>query len=103
MGCVDMETLCMLFIDKWFKMWIVSVWKPDISGLSANLTFSIWCVSLIKSGSLNWPWSTKILGQFVTHMLKNWLILKMICEWLQTHFDITDKINNDSFEDLDIH
>jgi len=21
----------------------------------------------------NWPWSTKILGQFVTHMCKNWL------------------------------
>jgi hypothetical protein len=35
--------------------------------------FSLWCVPLIKSGSLNWPWSTKILGQFVTRMHKNWL------------------------------
>ena len=25
---------------------------------------------LIISGSLNWPWSTKILGQFVTRMCK---------------------------------
>ena len=36
--------------------------------LSANWTFSLWCVLLIKSGSLNWPWSTKILGQFVTQI-----------------------------------
>jgi hypothetical protein len=35
-------------------------------------------VPLIKSGSLNWPWSTKILGLFVTCMCKNWLILKII-------------------------
>jgi len=27
-------------------------------------------VPLIKSWSLNWPWSTKILGQFVTRMCK---------------------------------
>ena len=33
-----------------------------------NWTFSLWCVPMIKSGSLNWPWSTKILGQFVTHI-----------------------------------
>ena len=30
--------------------------------------FDFWCVSLIKSESLNWPWSTKILGQFVACM-----------------------------------
>ena len=40
------------------------------SNLSANWTFSLSCVPLIKSGSLNWPWSTKILGQFVTCMRK---------------------------------
>jgi hypothetical protein len=34
--------------------------------LSANWTFSVWCVPLIKSGSLNWLWSTKTLGQFAT-------------------------------------
>jgi len=45
----------------------------DKNVLSANCKFSLWCVPLIKSGSLNWPWSTKILGQFVTHMRKNWL------------------------------
>jgi hypothetical protein len=27
---------------------------------------------VLKSGSLNWPWSTKILGQLVTRMHKNW-------------------------------
>ena len=36
--------------------------------LSANWTFSLWCVLLINFGSLNWPWSTKILFQFVTCM-----------------------------------
>jgi hypothetical protein len=62
--------------------------------------FPLMC-ALIKSGSLNWPWSTKILGHFVTHMPKNWLSYWKV--WLQTHFDITDKNNNASFEDLDIH
>ena len=38
--------------------------------LSTNWTFSLWCVSLIKYGSLNWPWSTEILGKFITRMLK---------------------------------
>ena len=38
-----------------------------------NWTFSLWCVLLMKSGSLNWHWSTKILGQFITRMRKNWL------------------------------
>ena len=54
--------------------------------LLANWTFSLWCVQLIKSGSLNWPWSTKILGQFVTRMHKS--------IWHKTHYDITDKNNN---------
>ena len=36
--------------------------------LSVNLTISLWCVPLIKFGSLNWPWPTKILCQFVTRM-----------------------------------
>ena len=35
---------------------------------SSNLAFSIWCVPLINSGSLNWPWSTRILGQVITRM-----------------------------------
>jgi hypothetical protein len=38
--------------------------------------FPLMC-ALIKSGSLNWPWSTKILGHFVTHMPKNYI--KEIC------------------------
>ena len=38
--------------------------------LIPNWTFSLWCVQLTKSGSLNWPWSTKILGQCdVKHIL----------------------------------
>ena len=36
---------------------LVFIWKLDI-------------FPLIKSGSLNWPWSTKIFGQFVTPMHK---------------------------------
>jgi hypothetical protein len=28
------------------------------------------CVPLIKSGSLNRPWSTNVLGQFLTRMCK---------------------------------
>ena len=36
---------------------LVFIWKLDI-------------FSLITSGSLNWPWSTKIFGQFVTPMHK---------------------------------
>ena len=71
--------------------------------LSANWTFSLWCVPLIKSGSLNWPWFPKILGQLVTRMRKNWLILKIIGQCDVDHFDVTDKSNNASFEDLDRH
>ena len=40
------------------------------SWLSVIWTFFLWCVQLIKSGSLNWSLSTKILGQFVTLMRK---------------------------------
>jgi hypothetical protein len=70
--------------------------------VSANWTFSFWLVPLIKS--LNWPWSTKILGQFVTRLCKNRLwYWKYRSLWHQTHFDVTDKNNNFSFEDLDIH
>ena len=43
---------------------------PCYACLSTNLTFSLWCVPLIKSGSLNCLWSTKILSQFVTRMHK---------------------------------
>ena len=39
--------------------------------LSANWIFSLWYLVLIKSGSLNWIWSTKILGQFKTRIHKN--------------------------------
>ena len=48
--------------------------------LSANWTFSPWCVPLIKSRSLNWPWSTKILGLFVTqiHQFKSQSDIKHI-------------------------
>ena len=49
------------------KLGKISSKSIDIN-LSANWTFSLWCVPLIKSGSLNWPWCTKILGQFVTRM-----------------------------------
>jgi hypothetical protein len=45
----------------------------------------------MKSGSLNWPWSKKILGQFVTH-------LRSI--WCKAHYDVTDENNNVSSEGL---
>jgi hypothetical protein len=54
--------------------------------LSANWTFSLWCVPLIKSGSLNWPWSTKILGHFITR------IRKVIGHSnVKTHYEVTKK------------
>jgi hypothetical protein len=64
--------------------------------LSENWTFSL-CVLLIKSGSLNWPWCTKILCQFVTHMYK------FSCQSDVKHYDIIDKNNNVSSEGLDRH
>jgi hypothetical protein len=57
-----LHNLASVFISDWFKY-----------SLSANWTFSLGCVALIKSVSLNWPWFTNILGQFVTRMRKNWL------------------------------
>ena len=69
-----LHNLASVFISDWFKY-----------SLSANWTFSLWCVALIKSVSLNWPWFTKILGQFVTRMRKNWLILKINCEYHIKH------------------
>jgi hypothetical protein len=75
-----------------------------VMSLSANWTFSLWCVPLIKSGSLNWPWSTKILGQFITSMRKNrlWYWKLLVSVLRQTQFNVTDKNNNASFEDLDM-
>ena len=46
---------------------------------------------MCAAGSLNWPWSTKILGQFVTACartdsdIENYL---SVC--CQTHVDVTD-------------
>jgi len=37
------------------------------------ITFVYMMCALMKSGSLNWPWSTKILRLFVTRMHKNLL------------------------------
>ena len=76
-----------------------------VMSLSANWTFSLWYVPLIKSGSLNWPWSTKILGQFITSMRKNrlWYWKLLVSVLRQTQFNVTDKNNNASFEDLDMH
>jgi len=61
--------------------------------ISANWTFSIWCVPLIKPGSLNWPWSTKILG----HVQVYQSILR------KTHYDVANKNNKVSSEGLDRH
>jgi hypothetical protein len=47
----------------------------------ANWTFSLWCVPLIKSGSLNWPWSTKIRSVHNSH----------VQVWRKTHYDVTNK------------
>jgi hypothetical protein len=66
--------------------WYFQFKGTSIPILSTNWTFCLWCVPLIRFGSLNWPWSTKILGQFVTHM----------CKFIgqsdvKIHYDITDK------------
>ena len=76
---------CRLLLSAYFvskKRWFCIMFC-----LSSNWTFSL---PLMKSGSLNWSWSTNILGQFVTRMSKNWL-------WYwKLSFDVTDKKNNAS-------
>jgi len=54
------------------KLWLmyIKTFRTEVIVLLENWRFSFWCVPLIKSGSCNWPWSTKILGQFVTRMRK---------------------------------
>jgi hypothetical protein len=66
--------------------------------LSANWTFSLLCVPLIKSGSLNRPWSTNVLGQFLTRMCK----FIDQSDVKKTHY-VTDKNINVSSEGLDRH
>ena len=60
------------FFFESFTHWYYEHWY-DISYLSANCTFSLWCMPLIKSEALNWPWFT---------------IRR------KTHYDITDKNHN---------
>ena len=56
-------------------MSVLTVILAVILYLSANWTFSLWCVLLIKSGSLNWPWSTKMckfIGQSdIKHIMRS--------------------------------
>ena len=55
----------------WFSFILFSnQTHPWYLGLLTIWTFSLWCALLIKSWSLNWPWSIKILGQFVTRACK---------------------------------
>jgi hypothetical protein len=75
----------------------LSRYRNQYCELLANSTFSLWCVPLIKSGSLNWLWSNKVLDQFVTAQEQS-PILKIIDQC-----DVTNKNINGSFEDLDIH
>ena len=60
-------------------------WHLLVFRIISKLDIFPWCVLLIKSRSLNRPWSTKILAS------------------VQTHLDVTDKNNSDSFEDFNIH
>ena len=94
----------MLMFDRWGLIRGDYCIPKVVMSLSANWTFSLWCVPLIKSGSLNWPWSTKILGQFITSMRKNrlWYWKLLVSVLRQTQFNVTDKNNNASFEDLDM-
>ena len=48
--------------------------------------------------SLNWPWSTKMLGQFVSRIAP---VYRSI--WRKTRYDSTDKSNNSSVEGLNRH
>jgi hypothetical protein len=61
-------------MNRWFRIWCFT--------LLVNWTFFLWCVPLI---------STKILGQFVTRMQKNWLILKIISQCDSKHILMSQK------------
>ena len=39
-------------------------WHLQVFRIINKIDIFPWCVPLIKSRSLNWPWSTKILGEF---------------------------------------
>jgi hypothetical protein len=60
---------------------------------SANGTFTLWCVQLIKSGSLNWPWCTKILGQFVTRM-RQFIGQSDVKHMMTSHLSPSDIVNS---------
>ena len=78
-------------------LWLV--YYDRYLNFSSHLTFfSIWCVPLIKSGSLNWPWSTKILGQIITR------ICQFISQSNVKHIMTSPRKNNNiSSEGLDRH
>ena len=57
--------------------------------LLANWTFSLWCVPLIKTGSLNWPTVRYSHAQGYRSI------------WRKTHYDFSAKNNNVSSEGLD--
>ena len=46
-----------------------SIYREIFYFICKSDIFPLICAQ-IKSGSLNWPWSTKVLGQFVTLMCK---------------------------------
>ena len=77
--CLQMTILCLIM----FHNSRTTKWTLSKSIQMLRLSFAI-------IGSLNSP----ILGQFTR---TDW------CWKLKTHFDVTNKNNNASFEDLDIH
>ena len=88
---INQLTVILKIITLWYKQWCLSTFiSAVIIYLSANWNFFLWCVPMIKSGSLNWPWSTNILGNSNTQELTLMLTLSV---WHQRHFDITDKNN----------
>jgi hypothetical protein len=67
--CSGLQNWCYCFYRWRHNVFYVQT-HPRYLGLLTNWTFSLWCALLIKSWSLNWPWSIKILGQFVTRACK---------------------------------
>ena len=64
----------------WIKL------KPGYLYLSENLTFPLWCVPLIQSGSLNWPSSTKNIGS-----VRNLHVQVYRSIWHKIHYDVSSE------------
>ena len=79
------------------KLGKISSKSIDIN-LSANSTFSLWCVPLIKVLITELPLIYKNIRSVLNLHVQVYRLI-----WRKTHYDVTDKNNNVSSEGLDRH